>query len=189
LSEGKGKRGGIKPVPFFCLVVDSRGVCGILWAVEKRKESVVNTRLDAIRRDYETYEGTDIVRTPGKYEGECTYVPYLWESGNGDAGEEYVGGTTFSCFTIGPDEANAWPNDLSEGDIVVLFERSDGFVCELSGGVAILAEIRRNEAEREKEDQEPLDEAGDCRECGRHALGVPWDERHEVGCKWVERTQ
>jgi hypothetical protein len=100
----------------------------------------MNSRLEAIRRRYDTHEGVGagIIKTPGKYEGEMLYVPYLWESGNGDD----TRGEAYEIYYVGADLVEAFPNDLSEGEAVVLYEREDGFVCELSGGLAALADMK-----------------------------------------------
>jgi len=125
------------------------------------------TTLGELRERYgPCHEGTDIIKGPGKYQGEMLYVPFLWEGDSADR-EEYIDGVDYYIYFV-DDRPEGFPpdelltlslDDLSAGEAVVLYERDDGFVCELSGGLATLADLRRAEGEKEEAQEEDADEA------------------------------
>jgi hypothetical protein len=81
-------------------------------------------------RNYEVHDG--IIRSPGKFEGEAIYVPYLWNlslEGGADNEREFSGG--YWCeFKLTPTDTSDWP-ELEGRDIVRLVENHDGFVYEV----------------------------------------------------------
>ena len=69
-----------------------------------------------------------IIRSPGKFEGECRYVPYYWGAfldGGADRDDGRVLG-----FDV-TDEDKAMFPELRRRRTVKLYERDDGFVCEI----------------------------------------------------------
>ena len=85
-----------------------------------------------IREGYDVLDG--IIRNPGKFEGECEWVPYYWElvmNGEGEDLAEYdeageiVDGVV-SRFVVDSEEADAF--GLECGATVEIFEDSQGFV-------------------------------------------------------------
>lgn len=69
-----------------------------------------------------------IIRNPGKFEGEAIYVPYFWDcflngGADGDDG-------TVLRFDVTADDKAIFP-ELEGRRTVTLYERDDGFVCEL----------------------------------------------------------
>lgn len=68
-----------------------------------------------------------IIQDPGKFEGECRYVPYYWDlflNGGSDWDNGKVVG-----FKVAPEEKVLFP-ELKRRRTVNLIERSDGFVIE-----------------------------------------------------------
>lgn len=69
----------------------------------------------------------EIVKGPGKFEGEARYVPYYWDVflqgyADGDDGQTLT-------FDVTDKDVERFP-ELSGRKQVQIFERSDGFVCE-----------------------------------------------------------
>ena len=69
-----------------------------------------------------------VIRSPGKFEGEAEYVPYFWESML-DGGPDFENGRVMGAY-ITPEERKRFPA-LRKRRTVKLFEREDGFVCEV----------------------------------------------------------
>lgn len=83
------------------------------------------TRAD-IERDYEVRDG--IIRSPGQFEGEAVYVPYFWEAylnGCADRDDGRILG-----FDVTADDRIIFP-ELKGRKTVKLYQRDDGFVCEV----------------------------------------------------------
>ena len=74
-----------------------------------------------------------IISVPGKFEGECRYIKYLWEeySGNGFADatiyDEYE--RPVDCFVVDSDMIQMFP-ELKDnlGEWIYIFEDDQGFV-------------------------------------------------------------
>ena len=88
--------------------------------------------LKDIREEHDIQGG--IIRNPGRFEGECEWVPYYWElvlNGEGDDLSDYdesgeiVGGIV-SRFVVDSEEADAF--GLECGATVEIFQDSQGFV-------------------------------------------------------------
>lgn len=78
-------------------------------------------------RDYKVNE-RGIISSPGKFEGERRYVPYFWNLGlEGSADRD--DGKVFG-FDITPEEKFIF-HELRNRRTVKLYERDDGFVCEI----------------------------------------------------------
>lgn len=78
----------------------------------------------AVERDFEVDEYGFII-SPGKFEGERAYVPYLWSSGDGDVSEE--GEYSFSIIL---EDLEEFP-ELEGKAYVILLETDQGFVIEV----------------------------------------------------------
>ena len=70
-----------------------------------------------------------IIKEPGKFEGEPTYVPYLWDvilNGDGESidGDDQI---LYTIVGIDPDDVEAFP-ELTDVDCVILWESEQGFV-------------------------------------------------------------
>lgn len=70
---------------------------------------------------------TTIITTPGKFEGEPTYVPHFWD-GDGEDDSFFDGGDLIRAWRPTAEDRAEWP-DLQDVAVFVLWERSDGFVC------------------------------------------------------------
>jgi hypothetical protein len=70
-----------------------------------------------------------IIRSPGKFEGEAEYVPYFWDSVMEGGGDFEARGDIIGCY-ITPEEKLRFPT-LRRRRTVKLYERDDGFVCEV----------------------------------------------------------
>ncbi len=81
-----------------------------------------------ILRDYSVDEH-GIIRSPGKFEGEMLYVPFLWDAVLNGWGE-FVGGWVENTerIHISPDAVLEFP-ELDGTLSVVLWETEQGFVC------------------------------------------------------------
>ena len=88
--------------------------------------------LKDIRKKYDIQGG--IIRNPGRFEGECEWVPFYWElamNGEGDDLSDYdesgeaVGGIV-SRFVVDYEEADAFGLECSA--TVEIFEDSQGYV-------------------------------------------------------------
>lgn len=70
----------------------------------------------------------NIIVSPGKFEGEKRYVPYFWDAflnGMADRDDGEVIG-----FDVTAEDKIMFP-ELKRRRTVKLYERSDGFVCEI----------------------------------------------------------
>ena len=84
----------------------------------KRKEIEQRYSIDA----------NGIIRSPGKFEGEMLYVPYFWDAFlNGFADRD--NGNVLG-FDVTSEDKVEFP-ELIARRTVKLYERSDGFVCEV----------------------------------------------------------
>ena len=88
--------------------------------------------LKDIREEYDIQGG--IIRNPGRFEGECEWVPFYWElalNGEGDDLSDYddngeiIGGIV-SRFVVDSDEADAF--GLECGATIEVSQDSQGFV-------------------------------------------------------------
>lgn len=69
-----------------------------------------------------------IIRSPGKFEGEAVYVPYFWDAYlNGFADRD---DGTILGFDVTAEDRAMFP-ELKGRRTVRLYQRSDGFVCEV----------------------------------------------------------
>jgi hypothetical protein len=73
-------------------------------------------------------EALEAVKGLGKFEGEEPYVPYYYDAML-DGAADYDDGDTFG-FKVTPEDKALFP-ELKGRRVVRLFERSDGFVCEV----------------------------------------------------------
>lgn len=87
---------------------------------------IANLRLQ-ILKDYRV-SARGCISSPGKFEGEMLYVPYFWNLGL-EGGADRDDGKVFG-FDISPEEKFAFP-ELRGRRTVKLYERDDGFVCEI----------------------------------------------------------
>jgi hypothetical protein len=81
---------------------------------------------EELKRKRTEYE--DMVRRPGKFEGEARYVPYFWEAfldGFADSDDGEVIG-----FRVSEQDKTLFP-ELKKRKWVRLYEREDGFVVEV----------------------------------------------------------
>ena len=94
-----------------------------------------------------------IIREPGKFEGEPTYAPMMWDASL-DGGMEtiYDGETPVSVYSVEPEDIEAYP-DLAGVDVVVLWEDSQGFVHSRQMTTSELETFRR-ECETDSEQSE-----------------------------------
>ena len=86
-----------------------------------------NEFLKGIREEYDVLDG--LIRTPGKFECECEWVPYYWElamNGEGDDEFDEDGESMATRFVVDYEEAEAF--GLECGATVEVFEDSQGFV-------------------------------------------------------------
>ena len=88
--------------------------------------------LKGIREEYDIQGG--IIRNPGRFEGECEWVPYFWElalNGDGEDLSDYdesgeVVGCFITRFVVDYEEADAF--GLECGATVVVRQDPQGFV-------------------------------------------------------------
>ena len=88
--------------------------------------------IQSIREEYNVVDG--IIRNPGRFEGECEWVPYYWElalNGDGEDVSEYdEEGDPVGCFvtrfTVDYEESDVF--GLECGAMVEVFQDSQGFV-------------------------------------------------------------
>lgn len=87
----------------------------------------MNTR-EQLLSEYQTYPGTDIICSPGKFEGESLYIPYFWNM-NGEDDTDYHKDEhcEIRIWTVSKDDIAIFP-DLTNVKYVRLWESSDGFV-------------------------------------------------------------
>lgn len=99
-----------------------------------------------------------LIRNPGRFEGERTYVPYYWqETLDGGCDEEYVGEVPYYVIEVEPKDRFIFdiPQEVT---IVVLWQSNDGFV--MGTGYASAEEwaealeIARTEASYDEEEEE-----------------------------------
>jgi hypothetical protein len=79
-----------------------------------------------IETDYTVRNGR--ICTPGMFEGEAIYVPHFWEAyldGCADRDDGKVLG-----FNVTPEDKREFP-ELKRRRTVKLYQRDDGFVCEV----------------------------------------------------------
>lgn len=79
-----------------------------------------------IEREYHVVNGR--IRTPGSFEGEMLYIPHFWDIAmNGFADRD--NGTVYG-FDINASDKQEFP-ELKGHRTVKLYQRDDGFVCEV----------------------------------------------------------
>lgn len=81
--------------------------------------------------EYRVHPGTDIIADPGKFEGECTYVPVFW--GRllewGEQPDEY----DVYRYDVSDEDRTEYPTLYKWGvEVVHMFEDEQGFVRQLS---------------------------------------------------------
>ena len=99
----------------------------------------------------------DIIREPGKFEGELEIVPKMWDIAlEGFGADVYVGDTLYSFVTLMSVDLDPTPELFG----ACLWERSDGFVCAewYSTEAEYDAAIRDLEAQSEAEAIDDSDE-------------------------------
>ena len=70
----------------------------------------------------------DVIKEPGKFEGEPTYVPYLWDLAGDGAGETiYDYHDPITLLLIADSDVTAYP-ELANVYAVVMWESEAGFV-------------------------------------------------------------
>ena len=77
-----------------------------------------------------------IVKGPGKFEGENSYIPYFWGVVNqGEAELEYLDDNGFEdcCYwvTVSEDDRELFP-ELKAGERIPIYEDDNGFVREIT---------------------------------------------------------
>jgi hypothetical protein len=83
------------------------------------------TRKD-IEAEYDVLDGT--INSPGKFEGEATYVPYFWDAYlNGGADED---DSDVLTFNVDDSDIAEFP-ELTGRKTVRILQTDDGFVCEV----------------------------------------------------------
>jgi len=79
-----------------------------------------------IEQDYKVENGR--IRSPGMFEGEMVYVPYFWDAFlNGMADRD---NGSILGFDVTPEDKKQFP-ELKNRRTVKLYQRDDGFVCEV----------------------------------------------------------
>ena len=89
--------------------------------------SVVTEFLAKVHEEYTVVDG--VIRNPGKFEGECVWVPYYWDLAlNGEGEDELDENEEIATtkFVVDSEEAEAF--GLECGATVELFEDPQGFV-------------------------------------------------------------
>jgi hypothetical protein len=79
-----------------------------------------------IEKDFKVINGTIV--SPGMFEGERVYIPYFWQcflNGGADRDNGRVLG-----FDVTKEDKEAFP-ELGRKRTVKLYQRDDGFVCEM----------------------------------------------------------
>ena len=84
------------------------------------------TRDQIIREYHVTTDG--VIQTSGPFEGEMLYVPYYWEVGMNGCADRDDG--TILGFDITAEDKEQFP-ELKSRRTVKLYQRDDGFVCEV----------------------------------------------------------
>jgi len=83
---------------------------------------------EEILKMYEV-DNNGVIRSPGKFEGEMLYVPYLWNcilDGDGDIMDDSQG-NMFIRLHIEPEDIEQFP-ELEGTETVDLYETEQGFV-------------------------------------------------------------
>ena len=98
--------------------------------VDAAELAAVKARAAEACAGYETHDGcgADIIRSPGKFEGDCTYVPYFWSvylDGGADADDGRI-----LTFQVSAAERAVFPS-LRGRRAVRLYEDDNGFVSEV----------------------------------------------------------
>lgn len=117
---------------------------------------------ETIKKDYQVNDMTGVIKSPGKFEGEMLFVPYLWDKVmDGMAGNEiYLDETVYTCLEISQEDKSEFPEDLSNVFGAILWENSQGFVyCKTfdEKGYKFQIEDLENEAQKETENIEDID--------------------------------
>lgn len=81
---------------------------------------------DDIERDFKVSNGR--ITSPGKFEGEAVYVPYFWYIFLDGGADEDMGWKLIFHVTEG--DRKMFP-ELGAKKRVALYERDDGFVCQV----------------------------------------------------------
>lgn len=68
-----------------------------------------------------------IIRDPGKFEGEPTYVRGFWDLRSGDE-QIYDGDQLHEVFILTEEDRSEWPDLDPDAAALVLWETTDGFV-------------------------------------------------------------
>lgn len=69
------------------------------------------------------------ITSPGKFEGEAVYVPYFWHIFLDGGADESLGGKLIFHVTEG--DRKMFPELGAKRKRVALYERDDGFVCQV----------------------------------------------------------
>lgn len=69
-----------------------------------------------------------IIASPGKFEGECRYVPHMWDAAMDGGCDETAGGVI--SVPVEPRDVELFP-ELKRRRRVRLYQRDDGFVCQV----------------------------------------------------------
>ena len=113
--------------------------CNNCWKYTKRCDDCgrwrppydVDRVFDRVRRAQAKHIEVDIIRHPGKFEGEPTYAPYFWDAVLDGGGDEEViaddGQTPVSFFNVLPEDREKFPS-LANVTRVEIWEDQDGFV-------------------------------------------------------------
>ena len=75
-----------------------------------------------------TVDANGMIHDPGMFEGEMLYVPHFWELFMGGCADRDDGKTL--GFDITPEDRAEFP-ELTGRRTVRLYQRDDGFVCEV----------------------------------------------------------
>lgn len=70
----------------------------------------------------------DVIRTPGRFEGEARYVPHFWAAYLDGCADRDNG--TVLGFDVTAEDKTLFP-ELKKRHTVKLYQRDDGFICEL----------------------------------------------------------
>lgn len=89
--------------------------------------------LEETRETYDFYPDSLVISSPGKFEGEPAYAPFLWDavlSGFADFEDDYgiSGGCPVASFNVDDDDRAKFPNMLDTVERVEIWEDSQGFV-------------------------------------------------------------
>jgi len=94
--------------------------------VNPSEVAAIQKKREEIEKGYRVQDGR--IRSPGKFEGEMSYVPYFWgtflDGGADDDTDDVL------SFKVTPEERAAFP-EIGDTKTVRLRERDDGFVVEV----------------------------------------------------------